>query len=390
MRTSKKKVVILGSTGSIGINALKVISRFPQRFEVLGLSAGNNWKLLASQAKAFLPKYVAVNPGHISDLKVALTGRKVKVLDALVDLSFLAALPDADIVVLAVSGRCALEPFLCAAIAGKQIAPANKEALVIAGEMIMAAASKSGARIIPVDSEQSAIFQCLENRNKSELSKIYLTASGGALYDTPSKDFDSLTIGDILNHPRWQMGKKITVDSASLMNKGFEVIEAQRLFDVALNKIEVVIHPQAIIHSMVGFVDGCVLAQLGVTDMRLPIQYALTFPQRLESGLPPLDFVQLGQLTFAKPDFKKFPCLDLALHAAHQAGTMPTVLNAADEEAVDAFLAGQIRFTEIFRVVEKTVLAHKNQKRITLKAICQTDAWARIKARELINKIKAT
>ncbi len=388
MGTLKKKVVILGSTGSIGINALKVISRFSDRFEVLGLSAAHNWKLLVKQAKVFSPKYVAVNQTHISDLKGALGGHKVKVLDALVDLSFLAALPDVDIVVIAVSGRCALEPFLSAAKAGKQIAPANKEALVIAGEMIVAAARNSGARIIPVDSEQSAIFQCLEGKNKSDLTKVYLTASGGALYNTPAKDFDFLTIADILKHPRWQMGKKITVDSATLMNKGFEVMEAQRLFDVDIKKIEVVIHPQAIIHSMVGFVDGSVLAQLGVTDMRLPIQYALTYPQRLESGLQKLDFAQLGQLTFTKPDYKKFPCLDLALHVARQQGTLPTVLNAADEEAVEAFLKGQIRFSQIFKIVDKTVAAHKNQKRITLKAICETDTWARMKAKELINKIK--
>ncbi len=388
MVTLKKKVVILGSTGSIGINALKVISRFPDRFEVLGLSAAQNWKLLAKQVKAFSPKYVAINQTHILDLKAALGGHKAKILDALTDLSFLSALPDVDIVVVAMSGRFALEPFLSAAKSGKQIAPANKEALVIAGEMIMAAARKSGARIIPVDSEQSAIFQCLEGRNTAELAKIYLTASGGALYNTPVKDFDSLTIEDILKHPRWQMGKKITVDSATLMNKGFEVIEAQRLFDVDVKKIEVVIHPQAIIHSMVGFLDGCVLAQLGVPDMRLPIQYAMTYPQRWDSGLQKLDFAQLGQLTFTKPDFNKFPCLDLALHVAGQGGTLPAVLNAADEEAVDAFLAGQIRFTQIFKVVEKTVLAHKNQKRINLKVICQTDTWARMKAKELISKIK--
>ncbi len=389
MSHAKKKVVILGSTGSIGVNALKVISRFPERFEVLGLSASENWRLLAQQAKDFSPKYVAVNREHILNLKTALTGRKVKVLDALVDLSFLATLADGDIVVVAVSGRAALEPFLSASQAGKHIAPANKEALVIAGEMIISAAAKSGARIIPVDSEQSAIFQCLEKQNKSELKKIYLTASGGALYDTRSEKFDTLTIADILKHPRWQMGKKITVDSATMMNKGFEVIEAQRLFDVEVKKIEVVIHPQAIIHSMVSFVDGCVLAQLGVTDMRLPIQYALTYPKRLENSLPEIDFVKLKELTFAKPDFKKFPCLDLALYVAGQGGTLPTVLNAADEEAVAAFLAGQIRFSDIFKVVDKTVLAHKNQKSVTLKAIKKIDLWSRKKAKELISAIAA-
>lgn len=387
MGDRKKKVVILGSTGSIGINALEVIHRFRDRFEVLGLTAHDNFKLLAQQCRAFSPKYVAISHSRIADLKLALTGRKVKVLDANHDLTFLSALADVDIVIVAMSGRAALEPFLSAAHAGKQIAPANKEALVIAGEMIMMAARKSGSRIIPVDSEQSAIFQCLEGQNKSELKKIYLTASGGALYNVPVKKFDCLTIADILKHPRWKMGKKITVDSATMMNKGFEVIEAQRLFNVDVKQIEVVIHPQAIIHSMVSFHDGSVLAQLGVTDMRLPIQYALTYPQRWKSGLDDLDFPALAQLTFAKPDLKKFPCLALALHVASQGGTLPTVLNAADEEAVAAFLSGQICFTQIFKVVDKVVLAHKIQKRINLKAIQDADLWARAQAQSLIKRI---
>ncbi len=386
----KKKILIIGSTGSIGINALDVISRFTDRFEIVGLTAGHNWQLLAKQAKVFLPKYVAIGKSHIVDLKRALTGRKVKVLDVGQELSFLASLAEVDIVVLAMSGRFALEPFLSAARAGKQIAPANKEALVIAGEMIMAAAKKSKARIIPVDSEQSAIFQCLTGQKIEEVSKIYLTASGGALYNIPSSRFDSLAIGDILNHPRWKMGKKITVDSATMMNKGFEVIEAQRLFGVSFDKIEVVIHPQAIIHSMVNLKDGSVLAQLGVTDMRLPIQYALTYPERWESGLKDLDFAKIGQLTFAKPDLKKFPCLGLTLYVASQGGTLPTVLNAADEEVVDAFLAGRIRFSQIFPVVEKIVLAHKNQKGVTLKAIQEIDLWTRLKSKELLNKISVT
>ncbi len=384
MRFARKKVVVLGSTGSIGVNALQVISRFPDDFEVVGLSAGSNWRRFADQIKAFSPQYAAIYPQYMEDLKAAVGGCKVKILNGLADLSFLAALPQADIIVLAISGSAALGPFLSAAKAGKQIAPANKEALVIAGEMIMAAARRSKAKIIPVDSEQSAIFQCLAGQNKRELAKIYLTASGGPLYNTPLKDFDSLTVKDILKHPRWQMGKKITVDSATMMNKGFEVIETQRLFDVDVKKIQVLIHPQAIIHSMVGFADGSVLAQLGQTDMRLPIQYALTYPKRLESGLRALDFAGLRQLTFASPDYKKFPCLELALYVARQSGTLSTVLNAADEEAVDAFLKGQIHFSQIFKVVDKTVEAHKNQKQVTLKAIQEIDLWSRTKAQNLI------
>jgi 1-deoxy-D-xylulose-5-phosphate reductoisomerase len=381
-----RKIVILGSTGSIGINTLKVISRYPNRFKVVALTACSNWELLANQVKVFKPQYAAINPEHISSLRSAV-GPKVKILNAQTDLSFLAALGQVDTVVIAMSGRAALEPFLSAAKAGKQIAPANKEALVIAGEMIMSAAAKSGATVIPVDSEQSAIFQCLQGQNKAELAKIYLTASGGALYNVPAAQFDQVTVGDILNHPRWKMGKKITVDSATLMNKGFEVIEAQRLFSVKVNQIEVVVHPQAIIHSMVCYRDGSVLAQLGLTDMRLPIQYALTYPERWESGLENLDFAKLGQLTFAKPDLKKFPCLGLALAVAKEAGTLPTVLNAADEEAVDAFLKGQIRFTQIFKVVDKTVTAHQKINKLSLKVIQETDRWARCQARDVIKAV---
>lgn len=384
----KKKVLILGSTGSIGINTLKVLSRFPDRFEVVGLTAHHNWRLLAGQVKLFRPKYVAIGQRYISDLKCVLNGTRTKISAVETDLAFLTALPDVDIVVIAMSGRLALEPFLSAAQAGKHIAPANKEALVIAGEMIMAAAGKSGARIIPVDSEQSAIFQCLEGKHVKELEKIYLTASGGALYNRPQQSFDALTIADILNHPRWKMGQKITVDSATLMNKGFEVLEAQRLFAVDVDKIQVIIHPQAIVHSMVSFKDGSVLAQLGMTDMRLPIQYALTYPNRWNTGLPALDFAKLGQLTFANPDLKKFPCLGLALQVARVGGTLPTVLNAADEEAVQAFLSGQLRFSQIFKVVDEVIQGHKVQKRLSLKMVQDVDIQARLKTKALISKIK--
>jgi len=383
----KKKVVILGSTGSIGINALKVISRFPDRFKVVGLTAYENWELLASQIKAFTPKYAAINPEYTRHLLSAVGRQRIKICNAQQDLPFLAGLAEVDIVVIAMSGRSALEPFLSAAKSGKQIAPANKEALVIAGDMIMAAARKSGAKVIPVDSEQSAIFQCLQGQDKTELAKVYLTASGGALYNIPSSRFDSLTVADILNHPRWKMGKKITVDSATLMNKGFEVIEAQRLFSLNVKQIEVVVHPQAIIHSMVAFRDGSILAQLGQTDMRLPIQYALTYPQRLDSGLEMLDFAKLGQLTFAKPDLKKFPCLGLALDVAKEGGTLPTVLNAADEEAVDAFLKGRIRFSQIFKIVDRTVNAHKKIEKLSLKVIQDTDTWARTQAQFFIKAV---
>ena len=381
-----KKVVILGSTGSIGVNALKVIRRYPKRFKVVGLTANNSVGLLAKQTKEFTPKYVAVGSNKINALSNELSGRKPEILNADVDLSSLVALKEVDIVLIGMSGSAALGPFLSAAKAGKTIAPANKEALVIAGDLIMKAAAKSGAKIIPVDSEQSAIFQCLEGQKRAELDKVYLTASGGALHNVAKAKFNKLTVSQILDHPRWKMGKRITVDSATLMNKGFEIIEAQRLFNLNVKDVEVVIHPEAIIHSMVGFKDGSILAQLGITDMRLPIQYALTYPERLDSSLKSLDFFKLGKLTFEKPNIEKFPSLALAIHVAKIGGTLPAVLNAADEVAVESFLNEDLKFTGIHKVVEKIVLAHKVKTRFGLKDVFESDKWARQKAMEIIQK----
>ncbi|MCK5580526.1 MAG: 1-deoxy-D-xylulose-5-phosphate reductoisomerase [Candidatus Omnitrophica bacterium] len=381
-----KKIVILGSTGSIGINTLKVISRYPKKFKVVGLTAFNNDVLLEKQIKQFLPRYVAVRPNAVKGLKNRLGLKKVKVLNAEEDLSSIVSLKEVDVVVIGMTGSAALEPFLKAVQCGKTIAPANKEALVIAGEIIMSQARKYKAKIIPVDSEQSAIFQCLEGQRRSDLRKIYLTASGGALDKVPKARFGKITVEQILAHPRWKMGKKITVDSATLMNKGFEIIEAQRLFDLKIADIEVVIHPEAIIHSMVSFQDGSIMAQLGITDMRIPIQYALTYPERLDTGLKDVDFFKLKQLTFKKPDFKKFPSLGLAIHVAGEGGTLPAVLNAADEEAVSAFLKGKMSFVNIHRIVEKTVLQHKNKRNPGLKEILAADTAARVKAQEIILK----
>lgn len=372
-----KNVVILGSTGSIGINTLKVIDRFPKDFKVVGLTAYNNLEFFEKQVRKYTPSYAAVGSHAVNALKERLSGSRVKIFSADEDLEALVSLPEVDIVVIGMSGSAALKPFLKAARCGKTIAPANKEALVIAGEIIMAAAKKHGATVIPVDSEQSAIFQCLEGQNRSDVKKVHLTASGGALYNVPESKFDKLSIAQILSHPRWKMGKKITVDSATLMNKGFEVIEALRLFDLDVEQIKVVIHPEAIIHSMVEFIDGSVIAQLGITDMRLPIQYALTYPKRVKTDLPGLDFNTLGKLHFARPDLKKFPSLALAFHAARQSGTLPAVLNAADEEAVGAFLNGKIKFSRIFKVVEKIVLKHKISKSPTLADILAADQRAR-------------
>ena len=329
---------------------------------------------------------MAAAPGTLAGLKKALPS-SVKLYDASADLGVIAALEDVDIVVLGLRGAGALAPFLAAAKAGKMIAPANKEALVIAGEVIMDAARRHGARIIPVDSEQSAIFQCLDGQ-KNPVRTVHLTASGGPLHNVPVSKFSRMTVEHILRHPRWDMGPKITVDSATLMNKGFEFIEAQRLFGLRYDQIKVVVHPEAIIHSMVEFEDGSMLAQLGITDMRLPIQYALTYPERLPTGLKRLDLATLKQLNFQEPDLKKFPALTLAFEAARAGGTAPCVLNAADEEAVDEFLKGRTAFTAIYKVVEKVVRRHKIVKSPTVKDIMAADVWARQEARNILKKVQ--
>lgn len=379
----KKNVAILGSTGSIGINTLKVIDRFKDRFNVVALTAYQNHELLLKQARQYAPAYVATAGGGIDYLKRNLT-KRVKVCSVDHDLPMIASLSKVDVVVMAMRGSAALIPFLAAVRTGKTVATANKEALVIAGDILMAEARKNKARIIPIDSEQSAIFQCLEGERRQELKCVHLTASGGALREVPASKFDRLTVKQILDHPRWKMGAKITVDSASLMNKGFEVIEAQKLFGLKADEIKVLIHPEAIIHSMVEFNDGSVIAQLAVTDMRLPIQYALTYPERLDTGLKGLDFFALRVLNFEKPDLKKFPSLSLALHVARRGGTLPCVLNAADEEAVEAFLKGRIKFTKIYEVVERVVLKHKIVGKPDLNVILGADLWARAEARKYL------
>jgi len=381
---SKKNVVILGSTGTIGVNTLKVIRRYPQKFNVVGLTAYSNSKLLLKQVEEFSPSHVAVGEKYIAWFKSNSRKRNLKVLSAETEIEEIVSLNKVDVVIIGMRGSGALSPFLRAVRCGKIVAPANKEALVIAGDIIMKEAKRCGATVVPIDSEQSAIFQCLDRQNRDELRKVYLTASGGVLLNVPRSKFDKLTVKQILDHPRWKMGQKITVDSATLMNKGFEIIEAIRLFDLKVSDIEVVIHPEAIIHSMVEYTDGSILAQLGVTDMRLPIQYALTYPQRLKTGLKRLDFFELKQLNFLKPDYGKFPALDLAVSVAKRSGTVPSVLNASDEEAVDAFLSGEISFSSIFKTVEKVVLSHKNVKKPKLKDIIEADQWARIETRKVI------
>lgn len=373
-----KKIVILGSTGSIGINALKVAARFPERFQVVGLSCYNSFSIFEKQIQKFRPSMVALTRQGIERLRRSSKGlATAQMYDVETELAEMVTQPEVDVVVLGMRGSAALLPFLAAVRAGKTVAPANKEALVIAGEQIMDEARIHGARIIPVDSEQSAIFQCLQGAAGQSIKKIYLTASGGSLRTVAPERFEKLTREDILRHPRWKMGPKITVDSATLLNKGFEVIEAMRLFRLSAKQIEVLVHPEAIIHSMVEFADGAVMAQLGVTDMRLPIQYALTYPERLPTGLPGVHFTELHALHFEKPDFEKFPLLELALDVARKEGTLPAVLNAADEVAVEAFLKEEINLTRVCAVVQKVVQSHRSRKHPTIKEILEADRWAR-------------
>jgi 1-deoxy-D-xylulose-5-phosphate reductoisomerase len=378
------RIAILGSTGSIGLNTLKVVDQNPQRFQVKALSAYNNFKLLEDQIKKYKPSHVAVGVEGLAHFKrIGIKGVKFYPVG---DCARIASLKEVDVVVLAMRGPSALMPFLEALRAGKTVAPANKEALVIAGDLIMNEAHRYKARIIPIDSEQSAIFQCLEGQ-QSKPAFVHLTASGGPLRTVRAEDFKRMTFKDILRHPRWKMGPKITVDSATMMNKGFEVIEAKHLFNLGYNQIKVLVHPEAIIHSMVEFADGSMLAQLGQTDMRLPIQYALTYPERLPTGLKRLDLAELGALHFEEPDLKRFPALGLAFEAARKAGTLPTVLNAADEEAVEAFLRGKIGFLSIYKVVEKVVLRHRIVKNLSLQAILQADGWARQEAKNILETL---
>ena len=362
----------------------KVVARFPEAFNVIGLTAYNNYRLLEKQIKEFFPRYVAVNEEGCSYLKNNGIGRTVKILNVHTDLEEVASLKIADIVVIAMQGSAALKPFLAAVRSGKTVAPANKEAIVIAGDILMEEARRGKARIVPIDSEQSAIFQCLEGRDTGALQKVYLTASGGTLLDVPRSRFNKMSVRQILNHPRWKMGRRITVDSATLMNKGFEVIEAKWLFGIEDENIEVLIHPQSIIHSLVEFIDGSVIAQLGIPDMRIPISYALNYPDRLKNTLPSLNLAEVKNLSFEKPDTEKFPCLKFAFDALKKGETMPAVLNAANEIAVNAFLNREISFNKIPEIIKKTMKSHKVCHAKGISDILKADRWAREHAKNLI------
>lgn len=375
----KKKVVVLGSTGSIGINTLRVITRLRNRFQIVALAAKENINLLEKQIRKFHPEVIALaNKKSAQELRGRF--KSMKILDGEEGLIEVARLKEADLVVSAIVGASGLIPTLEAIRAGKRVALANKEALVMAGEIVMQEAHKRTVEILPVDSEHSAIFQCLKKEGRKKVSRIILTASGGPFLNFSLKRLKSVTTKEALKHPTWEMGKKITIDSATLMNKGLEMIEAHHLFGIDSDRIEVVIHQEAIIHSLVEFVDGTMLAHLGRPDMRLPIQYALTYPERFPNPLKRLDLIKIKKLTFQKPDTKRFPCLKLAYKAARIGGTAPAVLNAANEIAVSLFLKRKIGFMKIPKMIEKVLKRHKPIKKPTLDEILKADAWARKEA----------
>ena len=386
---AKQRVVILGATGSVGVNTLRVIEQFPERFEVLGLTAYRNVKLLAEQVRRFNPRRVSVGTQEdAEDLAASLMRPSVRIGYGVEDLVEIAALKGADLVVSSIVGAAGLVPTLTAIRAGKRIALSNKETLVIAGRLVMEEAARHGSEIIPVDSEHSAIFQCLAGEDKEKVRRLILTASGGPFHGFSPQDMDRVTPEDALRHPKWDMGRKISIDSASLMNKGLEVIEARWLFDIPVDRIEVLVHPQSIVHSMVEFVDGSVLAQMGNPDMRLPISYALGYPDRLPTGLMPLDLVRNGPLTFMPPDQEKFPCLSLAYEAIRAGGLMPAVLNAANEVAVEAFLSRKLDFSEIAEIIRETMMTLNVENYTTIEDVLRTDLKARKAAREVISKRK--
>jgi len=376
-----KKVAILGSTGSIGLSALSVIRELPG-FSVVGLSAKRNIKLLEAQAREFSPKIVGVaEEAEGERLKKNLADTNISVITGESASVSVAVLNEADIVLVAISGAESLLPTLTAIKAGKRIALASKEAMILAGEILMEEAKKSGAEIIPVDSEHSAIFQCLQGRKNPK--RIILTASGGPFLDRP--DLTNISRDEALFHPRWKMGKRITIDSATLMNKGLEVIEAVKLFNLKPKNIEVIIHPEAILHSAVEFSDGTVIACLSNPDMRLPIAYALTYPERSKNLIKPLDLTEVGKLSFRKPDIDRFPCLSLAYFAIEKGGTMPAVLNAADEVAVEAFLNGEISFTIIPKLIEDVLSTYSATDNPDIEDILMADKWARKKAKSFLS-----
>ena len=391
-----KRIAILGSTGSIGRSALSVIEAQAGRLEVVGLAAGRNADLLAEQAGRHRPRVVAAStPAALDQAQAALRRAGVDVEQACAGQDGLRAVathPDADVVLCATAGTAGLDATLAAIDAGKTIALANKEVLVMAGGLMLRAARRRGVAILPVDSEHNAIHQCVHGRHPDEVRRLILTASGGPFRDRPAAELEAVTPREALDHPTWRMGRKITVDSATLMNKGLEVIEARWLFEAPPDRIDVVVHPQSIVHSLVELRDGSVIAQLGVTDMRLPIQYALSYPERWDAPLPALDLAGCGRLDFDRPDLQRFPCLALAYRALRGPTALPVILNAANERAVEAFLDQRLGFTAIPAAIERALDAGERRQAgdvRTLAAVREVDAWARRFTDELIRGLES-
>lgn len=382
-----KRIAILGSTGSIGTNALRVIEALGADYGVAALTAGSNVKLLAEQVRKFKPKIAVVaNPEKLDELKALLQGVNTEILAGEKGLCAAASDKDVDIVIAAIVGAAGLEAVLSAAQTGKTIAIANKEPLVIAGKLLTRTARQNNAKILPVDSEHSAVFQALQSGGAKEISRIILTASGGPLRGATAEQIQNVTIEQVLAHPTWNMGKKVTIDSATMMNKALEVIEARWLFDVPVEKIEVLVHPESIVHSMVEFVDGSIIAQMSAPDMCLPIQYALTFPKRVKGITEHLKLEQIGRLTFEKPDTGVFKALKIGYEVARTGGTAAAVFNAANEAAVKEFLEGKIKFVNIVELIEHCLNKHKVKKEATLKDLLSADNWARNEVRECLKR----
>lgn len=383
-----KRLAVLGSTGSIGQNVLDVARQFPEKFQIVGLAAGRNLRLLAEQVRDFHPALVSVQDKSLAaDLASLLASpNHTKIVSGIAGAKEVAASSQADLVVSAMVGAVGLEPTLTAIHQGIAVALANKETLVTAGPLVMAAAREQQVPIIPIDSEHSAIFQAIQGNHPDDIRCLWITASGGPFLRKTRTELAKVTAEEALKHPNWSMGPKITIDSATLMNKGLEVIEASVLFNLPPQRIKVHIHPQSIIHSLVEYIDGSVIAQLGIPDMRVPISYALAYPERLPLTLPPLDLFQVGQLNFEPPDLERFPCLSLAFQALEAGGDMPAVLNAANEVAVSAFLQGTITFPDIARIISQIMAKHTVQSLSSLEQVLAVDREARQKASTIISQ----
>jgi 1-deoxy-D-xylulose-5-phosphate reductoisomerase len=376
-----RRLAILGSTGSIGVQALDVVARTPGRFEVLALAASRNVERLVEQVRRFRPRLVALaDPAAARHARELLGHGGPEVLEGDAGVAALAGHPDVDLVLAAIAGGAGLRSTAAAVEAGKPVGLANKESMVLAGELLMARAAARGVAILPVDSEHSAIFQSLAGHNRAEVRRLLLTASGGPLRQVPAEELAAVTPARALKHPNWSMGDKITIDSATLMNKGLEVIEARWLFDIDPRQIDIVVHPESIVHSMVEYIDGSVVAQLGVSDMRGPISYALAYPERLRLDLPPLDLSKLGRLTFEPPDAGRFPAFTLAYRALEIGGTAPAVLSGADEAAVAAFLQGRCAFPRIAQICEEVLEAHVPERLASVEQALAASEWGRAQA----------